>query len=415
VAVDQQNSQTPSAKWHAVDALLALACAMVRRGNTASRTRDWLIVLAQKMGFDAVSVNVSIDAVSISAGRSGTFTTGMREVGPPAVDTSRIIALEQIAKNATIGVSPDEIAIQLANLETRTHLYSRLAICIAMGVASGAFAFLNGAAALEAGAAAVGGSIGQWLRSHLSRRHFNQYGSAALSAAAATGSYVLVAALLSHYGLTFAHYPAGFIGSVLFLVPGFPLIAALFDLLQYQTLAAVSRFIYGAMILLAVAFGVSIVIAVAGIDISRQPGPEVTYLLKLLLRALASFLATSALAMLFNNSLRLVIGAGLLALAANQLRLTLVDFGMMLAPAAFFAALAIGLVALIAEMRFAVPRMALIVPPMLIMVPGIYAFEAIVYLNRGLMLDALQAFAVCSFVIGALAMGLATARLFSSQ
>jgi uncharacterized membrane protein YjjB (DUF3815 family) len=66
-------------------------------------------------------------------------------------------------------------------------------------------------------------------------------------------------------------------------------------------------------------------------------------------------------------------------------------------------------------MRFAVPRMALIVPPMLIMVPGIYAFEAIVYLNRGLMLDALQAFAVCSFVIGALAMGLATARLFSSQ
>jgi uncharacterized membrane protein YjjP (DUF1212 family) len=415
VAVDQQNSQTPSAKWHAVDALLALACAMVRRGNTASRTRDWLIVLAQKMGFDAVSVNVSIDAVSISAGRSGTFTTGMREVGPPAVDTSRIIALEQIAKNATIGVSPDEIAIQLANLETRTHLYSRLAICIAMGVASGAFAFLNGAAALEAGAAAVGGSIGQWLRSHLSRRHFNQYGSAALSAAAATGSYVLVAALLSHYGLTFAHYPAGFIGSVLFLVPGFPLIAALFDLLQYQTLAAVSRFIYGAMILLAVAFGVIIVIAVAGIDISRQPGPEVTYLLKLLLRALASFLATSALAMLFNNSLRLVIGAGLLALAANQLRLTLVDFGMMLAPAAFFAALAIGLVALIAEMRFAVPRMALIVPPMLIMVPGIYAFEAIVYLNRGLMLDALQAFAVCSFVIGALAMGLATARLFSSQ
>ena len=86
------------------------------RGSTASRTREWLIVLAQKMGFDAVSVNVSIDAVSITAGRSGTFTTGMREVGPPIVDTSRIVALEQIAKNATVGVSPDEIATQLANL-----------------------------------------------------------------------------------------------------------------------------------------------------------------------------------------------------------------------------------------------------------------------------------------------------------
>src|SRR5260370_36573445 len=123
----------------------------------------------------------------------------MREVGPPAADTSRVIALEQIAKNATVGVSPDEIAIQLANLETRTHLHSRLTICIAMGVASGAFAFLNGAASLEAGASAIGGSMGQWLRSYLSRRHFNQYGSGAVSAAAATGSYVLGAALVPDF------------------------------------------------------------------------------------------------------------------------------------------------------------------------------------------------------------------------
>src|SRR4051794_35759969 len=148
------------------------------------------------MGFEAVSVNASIDAVSISAGRSGTFT-GMREVGPPAVDTSRIVALEHIAKNATAGVSPDKIASQIANLDT-THLYSRLAICLAMGLASGSFAFLNGAAALETGAAAVGGSIGQWLRSDLSRRHFNQYGSAALSAFSATGKYGPLAAPLRH-------------------------------------------------------------------------------------------------------------------------------------------------------------------------------------------------------------------------
>ena len=77
--------------------------------------------------------------------------------------------------------------------------------------------------------------------------------------------------------------------------------------------------------LLSVALGVSIVVAVAGIDISRQPAPELAYPLKLLLRALASFLAASALAMLFNNSLPAVLAAGLLALVANQLRLTLVD------------------------------------------------------------------------------------------
>jgi uncharacterized membrane protein YjjB (DUF3815 family) len=107
------------------------------------------------------------------------------------------------------------------------------------------------------------------------------------------------------------------------------------------------------------------------------------------------------------------LAAGLLALGANSLRLLLTDTGMMLAPAAFFAALAIGLVAMALDRGFDVPRMATTVAPIVIMVPGIYAFEMIVLFNRGQMLDALQASASCGFVLGALAMGLATARFFS--
>jgi uncharacterized membrane protein YjjB (DUF3815 family) len=88
---------------------------------------------------------------------------------------------------------------------------------------------------------------------------------------------------------------------------------------------------------------------------------------------------------------------------------------MMLAPAAFFAALAIGLVAVLVDRRLNVPRMAMIVPAIIIMVPGLYAFEMIVLFNRGQMLEALQASASFGFVIGALAMGLATARFFSPR
>jgi len=53
------------------------------------------------------------------------------------------------------------------------------------------------------------------------------------------------------------------------------------------------------------------------------------------------------------------------------------------------------------------------VAPIVIMMPGVYAFEMIVLFNRGQMVEALQASASCGFVIGALAMGLATARFFS--
>jgi uncharacterized membrane protein YjjB (DUF3815 family) len=117
--------------------------------------------------------------------------------------------------------------------------------------------------------------------------------------------------------------------------------------------------------------------------------------------------------MLFNSSPRTILAAGLLALGANGLRLVLNDMGMMLAPSAFFAALSIGLAALVVERHFDVPRLTMIVAPTVIMMPGLYAFEMIVLFNRGQVLDALSASASCGFIIVAMAMGLAAARFVS--
>jgi uncharacterized membrane protein YjjP (DUF1212 family) len=413
--LNNEDKSTAPAPGEAVDVLLWFGASMLRAGNTAARTREWIEVIAHKMGFDAVSVSLSLDNITASVRRAGQWATKMREIGPPGINAWRITELERLAKAPGPGLAPREIAARLSQIDSTMPRYSGLQIVVAVGLASSGFAFLNGAAVPEMIAAAIGGCVGQWVRLWLSRRHLNHYGVAALSAVVASGMYVLAAVLARYVGFGFAHYPAGFIASVLFLVPGFPLIAALFDLLQYQTVAAVSRLAYGVMILLAVAFGLSIVVAVAGIDLARQPPLELTYSAKLSLRAAASFVAGSAFAMLFNSSPRTVWAVGFLALAANGLRLVLIDMGMMLAPAAYLAALAIGLVALVADQRFDLPRMTMTVAPIVIMIPGIYAFEMIVLFNRGQMLDALQASASFGFVIGALAMGLATARFFSPR
>ena len=404
-----------AAPHDAVGVLLWLGALMLRSGSTAIRTRECMEMLARKMDFDAVSVSLTFDSVTASVRRAGEWATAMREVGPPGINAWRIGELEQLIKSVRPEFSPSEIAVKLAEIESAPPRYSDAQIAAAIGVASAAFAFLNGGAAVEMIAAAIGGGVGQWLRSWLSRRQLNQYGVAALSAIAASGVYVLVATLAAHLGFGFARHPAGFISSVLFLVPGFPLIAALFDLLQYQTVAAVSRLAYGVMILLAVTLGLSIVIAVAGVDLSRHPPLDLAYPLKLLLRAVASFASGCAFAMLFNNSARRVLAIGFLALGANELRLVLHDMGMMLAPAAFFGALSVGLVAMLVDQRFNIPRITMAVPAIIIMVPGLYAFEMIVLFNQGQVLDALQASASCGFVIGALAMGLAAARFFSRR
>ena len=312
-----------------MDVLLGFGTLMMRAGNTATRTREWIETMGHGAGFDAISVSLSLDSITASVRRSGERITAMREIGSPGINVWRIAELERLAKTA--GSTLSEIAVRLEDIEAAKPLYSSVQISAAVGVASGAFAFLNGAAAPEMISAAIGGRIGQMFRAWLSHRHVNQYGTAALSAIAASGIYVLAAALAQRAGLELLHYPSGFIASVLFLIPGFPLIAALFDLLQHQTVAAVSRFAYGLMILLAVALGLSIVIEVGNVDIARQPPLDLAYPLTLLLRAIASFVAACAFAMVFNTPLRAVLMAGLLALVANDLRLVLNDMGMMLA------------------------------------------------------------------------------------
>jgi uncharacterized membrane protein YjjP (DUF1212 family) len=397
----------------AVEALLGLGVAMLRAGNSAVRTHEWIDVVARKLALESVSVSQSLDSIVVSARRSGEWITVMREIGPPAINVSRIGNLEQLARTVGSGSAPRDISEKLAKIESEPPNYPAWLVTVAVGAASGGFAFINGAAAFELVAAGIAGAIGQWFRTWLSRNRYNQYGAAALTALTASGIYVLLAALMRNAGLEIANFPAGFMASVLFLVPGFPLVGGLFDLLQYKTVAGVSRLAYGTMILLAVALGLSIVVAIADIDLSRQLPPELAYSLALLLRAVASFVAGGAFAMLFNSSARTALAAGLLALCANSFRLVLTDAGMMLAPAAFFAALVIGLIAVLADQHYNVPRVAMTVAPVVIMMPGVYAFEMIVLFNRGQMVEALQASASCGFVIGALAMGLATARFFS--
>jgi uncharacterized membrane protein YjjP (DUF1212 family) len=379
--VDQD--QATSAVNDEAEVLLQFGASMLAAGNTASRTHEWIDVLARKLDFDVVSVSLSFGSIVATFRRSGKVVTGMREIGPPGVNAWRIGELERVARTLKAQAAPHEIAAKLAQIETTSPLYSMVQIAGAVGIASAAFAFLNGAAMAEMIAAAVGGGVGQLLRSYLSRLQLNQYGIVAASAVAACGVYLLVAAIAGYLGFRLEYHSTGFIASTLFLIPGFPLIAALFDLLQNQVDAALGRLAYGVMLLLAVALGVGVVIEIAGIDLPAQAQLELAYPLKLLLRTMASFLAGAGFAILFNSSPRIVLAVGLLALAANGLRLGMSDMGMTLAPASFFAALIIGIAALMANRLFNVPRMAMAVAPTIIMVPGKYALEMIALFNRG--------------------------------
>jgi uncharacterized membrane protein YjjP (DUF1212 family) len=395
-----------------LDVLAGFGAAMLRAGHTAARTRDWMEVLGRKLNVDNICVAITLDSIVTSGRHEAYTTTVVREIGPPGVNAKRLGALESLAAKSEPGVPPETVARKLSDIEAWHPLYSVGWIAAAVGPACGGFAFLNGCGLPEITAASIGGGLGQGLRIVLARRRLNQHFVAALCAIVAASAYLLVAAATARLGFGAANHPGGLISSILFLAPGFPLVAAQLDLVQYQTAAALTRLMYGVMLFLAATFGFSIVIGVTGTSISHQPGGlELSYPLTLLLRAVASLVGACAFAMVFNCPARSVLAVGILGAIANELRLGLHDAGMMLAPATFFGALAVGLMASLIHRRLEAPRITLTVPAIIIMVPGVFAFEMIVFFNRGQMLEALQASASCAFVLGAMAMGLAAARL----
>jgi uncharacterized membrane protein YjjB (DUF3815 family) len=106
---------------------------------------------------------------------------------------------------------------------------------------------------------------------------------------------------------------------------------------------------------------------------------------------------------------------GCLALIGNELRLALNDAGLALPPATFLGALAVGVLASWVRPYVHEPRIALTVPGIIIMVPGSYAFQTVVLFNAGSILEAMRAATLAWFVVGAMALGLATARFISER
>jgi uncharacterized membrane protein YjjP (DUF1212 family) len=408
-----QRQDNEAATACALNCVLRFGELMLRAGTTAFRVREGMGRIARAMGIEALAVHLMLGGMTVT-GRSGDAqVTLAREIAPLGINASRIEALERLARTAELGVAPLTVAARLDAIEIEPPVHSLALVVAAVGAASGASAFLSGGGPLVILASLIGSAVGQALRLLLLGRRLNQYAVTAVCSAIASGVYCLIAAALSGAGFAVPDHAAGFISSVLFLVPGFSLVAALLDLVQHQTAAGISRLAYGGLVLVSAAFGLSLVAAVAGLSVQTSPPPPLSEVETLLLRALASVVGACGFAILFNSSWRTVLAVGGLALVGNELRLALCDAGVTLALATFVGALTVGLLASLVRHHLHEPRIALTVPGITIMVPGTYAFQTVVLFNQGDALAGLRTAVLGGFVVGAMAAGLACARFVS--
>jgi len=393
--------------------LLRFGGLMLSAGETAFRVRRSMGVIASGLGFEWLSVQLGARNLVASGCRNGETATLVRGVEIPSVNTERIGALEALAQTVPLDMNSREFAAKLATIESAPPRYSIAETSIAVGAACGAFAFLNGESWVEVAACSIGGVVGQGLKSFLIRRHVNQYAVTALCAVVASALYCIAAALAHGAGFGVGRSNVGLVSSVLFLIPGFPLVTALLDQLQHETAAALSRLAHAMMFVLTAAVGLSVVITIVGFSIEVSPQHMVAKPLMIVAWAIASFSGGCGLAILYNGTWRNVLYVGAIALIGNELRLLLYDHGVPLPLATFLGALAVGLTASVAGRWIKEARVALTVPAAVMMVPGLYALETLVYFDRGEILQGLSAGVLVGFVVGSIAFGLAAARFIS--
>jgi uncharacterized membrane protein YjjP (DUF1212 family) len=404
---------TNAATIRRLQELLRFGGLMLSAGETAFRVRRSMRAIASGLGFESLSVQLGARNIIASGLRDGENATFVRDVEVSSVNTERIGALEALARTVALDLNPREFASKLATIETAPARYSIAHTSLAVGAACSAFAFLNGALWVDVTACLIGAGVGQGLRTFLICRRFNQYAVTAFCASVASALYCVAVALGHAAGFRLRPSSVGLISSVLFLIPGFPLVTALLDQLQHETAAALSRLAHAIMFVLTAAVGLSVVISVVGLSIETSPQHMFGKPLIIAGWAVASFCGGCGLAILYNGTWRNVLYVGVIALIGNEVRLLLHDSSVPLPLATFLGALAVGLTASLAGRWTREARVALTVPVVVMMVPGHYALETLVYLDRGEILKGLSAGVLVGFVIGSIAFGLAAARFIS--
>ena len=417
----ESNSDDSTAAQQAMgveaDAVLRLGLLMVAAGTGGYRVIRAMKRAARAMGFDRLDAEISITSVVCTFHRGVSFRTVVATQPAPVVDASRIEALEHLTHHLPNRMSANALTMCLDDIvHSVTHRWSRPVLMVAAGAACAAFALLNYFPVEGAAAVAVAAACGQLVRMILASRHLNQLGVVAVAAATSCLVFYLLnwALPLTHLPDDARAFAAGYIASVLYLIPGFPLFSSMLDLSRFDITAGLTRLCYAMAVITAATMSVALVSAMTGLSPLSIDAPTPTarwYLLA----AVASFVGVGGFALLFNSSRRMVLFAASIGVVANMVRLVMIDAGVQPQYAAYTGGVVVGLLGAVITAQTTLPRITMTVPASVIMIPGTAMYRAVHFLNSGDIDQALSNAATAGLIIVWISAGLVTARILTDR
>lgn len=243
----------------AIERALDVALIVLKNGgSTVAADRTFRNVLR---GFkqDGASAAWRLDFVAASGAADGRPMTVLRPVGPIGINLARASEAALLGERVARGeVEPAALASEIARVDAIVPDSRRWTMPAAVAVVAGAFAGMNGgdwrAAAVAVAAAGVGWSV----RSRLLRRK--------LLIAPVNLLCAILSASLAAAGLRLGlsrSVPAALIASVVYMIPGLPLINGFADVISHRHLfIGLERIANAAYLLLLLAIAIAFAYAV---------------------------------------------------------------------------------------------------------------------------------------------------------
>ncbi|MBW3082252.1 threonine/serine exporter family protein [Bifidobacterium sp. 6T3] len=322
------------------------------------------------------------------------------------------------------GLTVKQVHERLDLIEHRAPLYPAWfsGLCAALACAS--FVFLLGGGVYDMVGAFFGAGIGQWLRRRLLAKHLNQFFVTFVCVCVAALICVGALRLIGLVDPVALQHDTAYIGAILFVIPGFPLITGGLDLAKIDFPSGIQRLAYTLTIILMATLAAWMVASTVQLHPEGFEPLGLDPAVNNCLRFVAAFVGVWGFSVLFNSPQRMCFVAALIGAATDTLRLIAVDYGLSAELGAFLGALLAGLLA--SAWRSSVrrgwlpphldyPRICLTVPSIVIMVPGMYMYQAMFYLGQFDTQLALDWVFRAFMVIVCLPIGLAMARVITDK
>ena len=309
-------------------------------------------------------------------------------------------------------------------IKNRKPLYKPWFAGLASAVACASFAFLLGGGAYDMLGAFIGAGIGHYVRRRMFMHHLNQFVVTFIAVAVGALSCIASLRIIGCFDPSALHHNTAYIGSVLFVIPGFPLITGGLDIAKIDFPSGIQRLCYTMAIILMGTLAGWMVASLVQLNPQGFTPLGLNPWLNAVLRMITAFAGVWGFSVLFNSPQRMCFVAGIIGAITDTLRLTMADFGVAAEIAAFTGALLAGLLASAwraivhrgwAPQYLGYPRIGLTVPSIVIMVPGLYMYRAMFYLGQFNTLPALDWTFRAFMVIICLPLGLAVARVITDK